>query len=510
MREVLHIFKKDVRRHWPEILISLALLGTYTWRALRPAETLVMAPSFLGFLVRGAYLLPSLMIFWCFLIVRLVHGEPLVGNRQWWITKPYEWWKLLNAKVLFVVTFVGLPLFFSQLFLLHENGFPLPRNLGGVLGMDFALATVLILPCVAIGSMTKGLGQAVLVALALLFALGGTFGLIANVPSGQMASAASAAETTQGFLLIVSFLCVALCQYIRRKTWLSISILVSSFIVIMLIGVLTPYEKYVAAKYELVSGDQVPVRIRLGPLLVGKAKHRALPDSQSELFLHIPIEYSGVPSGKVVLVDGTKLSSDAAGWNPGWKQNWIELWTGSWQRELWYEVKRRDFERLKTRVLPLRLEVALTEYQEQDAKELVLQEGKFPAGGLGTCQLVPDSLFQLECFRPFHEPGVIATFNPQEANCSADETETSLAEDEVSHAWLAPTGEDSFDPGVNPVAKYSISFRPRLSEEEGLGRKTYQVRLCPGAKLNFAKPHSLRTVRVKLDMTALRLLDLID
>src|ERR1051325_4254265 len=198
MREILHIFKKDVRRHWPEILISLALLETYTWRTLHPAETLVMAPSFLGFLVRGAYLLPSLIIFWCFLIVRLVHGESLVGNLQWWITKPYEWWKLLNAKVLFVATFVGLPLFVSQLFLLRENGFPLPRNLGGVLGMDFALATVLILPCVAIGSMTKGLGQAVLVALALLFALGGIFGLISAVPSGQMASAASIAETTQG------------------------------------------------------------------------------------------------------------------------------------------------------------------------------------------------------------------------------------------------------------------------------------------------------------------------
>ena len=25
MRQILHIFKKDIRRHWPEILISLAL-----------------------------------------------------------------------------------------------------------------------------------------------------------------------------------------------------------------------------------------------------------------------------------------------------------------------------------------------------------------------------------------------------------------------------------------------------------------------------------------------------
>jgi len=30
MNQILHIFKKDARRHWPEILISLALLGLFT------------------------------------------------------------------------------------------------------------------------------------------------------------------------------------------------------------------------------------------------------------------------------------------------------------------------------------------------------------------------------------------------------------------------------------------------------------------------------------------------
>jgi hypothetical protein len=29
MKETLHIFKKDLRRHWPEIVVSLILLGFY-------------------------------------------------------------------------------------------------------------------------------------------------------------------------------------------------------------------------------------------------------------------------------------------------------------------------------------------------------------------------------------------------------------------------------------------------------------------------------------------------
>jgi hypothetical protein len=34
MNQFLHIFKKDVRRHWPEILISFALLALFTRREL--------------------------------------------------------------------------------------------------------------------------------------------------------------------------------------------------------------------------------------------------------------------------------------------------------------------------------------------------------------------------------------------------------------------------------------------------------------------------------------------
>jgi len=36
MNQILHIFKKDARRHWPEILISLALLALFTRHELHP------------------------------------------------------------------------------------------------------------------------------------------------------------------------------------------------------------------------------------------------------------------------------------------------------------------------------------------------------------------------------------------------------------------------------------------------------------------------------------------
>src|SRR5205814_2563869 len=62
-------------------------------------------------------------ISWWLLIARLVHGERLVGNTQFWLTRPYEWPKFLAAKLLFLAAFLYLPFFIAQCVLLAEGGF---------------------------------------------------------------------------------------------------------------------------------------------------------------------------------------------------------------------------------------------------------------------------------------------------------------------------------------------------------------------------------------------------
>src|SRR5882762_5973473 len=127
MHQILHILKKDIRRHWPEILVSLGLLALYTNRALDPWPNLLdsyaFSPSLYFFVVTGKYVAPALIVFWLFLVIRVVQGESLVGDRQWWTTKPYDWWQLLLAKLLFIFVFVSVPLFHVQLLLLHHAGF---------------------------------------------------------------------------------------------------------------------------------------------------------------------------------------------------------------------------------------------------------------------------------------------------------------------------------------------------------------------------------------------------
>jgi hypothetical protein len=114
MLQILHIFRKDGRRHWPEILASLLLLGLYVHLNLRPWQ-----PSSQSFFLARLFSLrgtitPVLILFWCFLILRVIQSENLVGDRQWWVTKPYVWWKLLIAKLLFVLLVICVPLLFTS------------------------------------------------------------------------------------------------------------------------------------------------------------------------------------------------------------------------------------------------------------------------------------------------------------------------------------------------------------------------------------------------------------
>ena len=89
MSQTLHIFRKDIRHHWPEILVSLLLLAAFVWH--ERAEWSGNFPSFSLLQILFSFVDTLLPLSWCLMIVRLVHEESLVGDRQFWVTRPYEW-----------------------------------------------------------------------------------------------------------------------------------------------------------------------------------------------------------------------------------------------------------------------------------------------------------------------------------------------------------------------------------------------------------------------------------
>jgi hypothetical protein len=87
MNQIIHVFRKDVRRHWLELSISLVLLAAFAWREPREWKSAFDTDPLSHFL--SGVLSVLVPISWSLLIVRIIHGESLVGDRQFWVTRPY-------------------------------------------------------------------------------------------------------------------------------------------------------------------------------------------------------------------------------------------------------------------------------------------------------------------------------------------------------------------------------------------------------------------------------------
>src|ERR1035441_2581418 len=107
MRQALRIFRKDVRHLWPHAAVVVFLAAVYACMdAALPGNPMMEgAEAACGLLLWVAA---------CILAIAAVHEDPLTGDRQFWITRPYSWKSLLLAKALFILVFVSLPALLDQ------------------------------------------------------------------------------------------------------------------------------------------------------------------------------------------------------------------------------------------------------------------------------------------------------------------------------------------------------------------------------------------------------------
>src|SRR6266581_3159499 len=106
MRRVISIFKKDVRHLWPQIEIFWELLGLAGLLDPKYTHLSSSLPEQLLWVV-----LP--LACWN-LVIAAIHEEPLLGDRVFWLTRPYTRAGLAAAKGLFIVVFVNLPVFVAH------------------------------------------------------------------------------------------------------------------------------------------------------------------------------------------------------------------------------------------------------------------------------------------------------------------------------------------------------------------------------------------------------------
>ena len=517
MDQILHIFKKDIRRHWPEILLSLALLALYTNRALHPWTNLLdsypLSRSFYFFVVTGKYIAPVLVIFWLFLVIRVVQGESLVGDRQWWTTKPYVWWQLLLAKLLFVVVFICVPLFHVQLFLLHYFKFPILRNLLPLFWMQLSLFLILICFCVLLASLTKNLvqvllvvGVAALVAIAVAMWSRETYG-----GSSVMEATPTLVDYLGDFLIWGGLAAAVVWQFARRRRWITVGALIVLIGFVAAINAVFTSSKVAERRYTPVDRSAAPLNISVKPIEPSNVNKDFSRETSAEVQLTMPVTVSGVPAGSVIQLNAVNIhaeSGEKSTWSWGWLYESQDFWSEDQEKTLAYSVDRKEYQKIRNTLLKLQVDLAISEYQLVDAHTLPIVSQRFSDRELGDCRISSLDNSRMHCLYPTRIPEYVIRFDPQQSGCLDDASEERGQADTVSYAWKSRDEMGFPDPELSPISAFDPWFQPVSLTSSRKTTKARFVRLCPGTFLTLSRPVLRRQLHIQLDPFNARLEDL--
>ncbi len=156
MHTVWVIFKKDARRLWWLAALAVALLAVLVHQEAYRADYYADAVESWVDLV--------LPLVWACLIAQAMHGEVMLGDREFWMTRPYRRAPLLLSKVLFAVVFVHVPSFLGDVAMVSLRGLSPAAALPHLLAMQLMLAGAVTLPSMALAAVVRNLVQFVLIA----------------------------------------------------------------------------------------------------------------------------------------------------------------------------------------------------------------------------------------------------------------------------------------------------------------------------------------------------------
>jgi hypothetical protein len=179
MKQVLAILWKDARRSRAPLAIATALT----------AALAILTPHYEPFYAHNAasvnraidILQLLLPLVWWAVVAHIVHGEPLAGDRQFWLTRPYSRWRLFGAKLLFCAAFLLVPFLISDLVIVAATGFSPVKLFPALVQRQFVLGGALLIPAFLVAAMTRSMRQFILT----LLGLGIAFTLLIPIVGSQ-------------------------------------------------------------------------------------------------------------------------------------------------------------------------------------------------------------------------------------------------------------------------------------------------------------------------------------
>lgn len=410
MRQALHIFRKDARRFAYQICALAALTYMWAWANIPASRADLPANRYAAF--AGAVLIVG----WWYLISLLVHDEPLTGDRQFWITRPYSRGSLVAAKLLFVLAFFNAPLLLAGFAILAAAGYQPLAYVPNFLWMQLTLTATAVLPPAAVAALTRTLVQFVL---AILSLFAGLLFLSAIAGTGMRGTVYQSNGLVWAAGVLLPLLCSApallvLVLQVRTRNRLVSAGAGISLIVLMLYtdsGLSRQLGTTVQSRLFGQSGATSVAGVLSAGGIQPDPKH---PDPDG-VTLAVPLRVVNIPAGETAAPDLVKLTLETPA-GRRWSSGWIAAASTeadvfqvdpspdgafTWRQRV--VVDRAFWQQARSGPLTLRGDVYAMLFGRSGVR--LPDNGLTRVPGDGRCSVSFRPTFQLvNCFAPFHRP----------------------------------------------------------------------------------------------------------
>lgn len=448
MKQMIHIFKKDVRRFWWEICILLALLALYAW--CQPAEwfgsiNAINQTSTMYIRYSGAQMGFVLVLLWAVLLIGVVFEEAPAGDRQFWTTRPYRWQSLLAAKILFCVATVHVPLLIVQLILLKAAGFAAFHSLGRLIWMNLGLAALLS-PVAALATIIKNRSQFLRIALGLIlifiicliaFAATGGWGMNLGASYVMFAGNESPWGRLLTLLAIGLLVLVIVRQYAVQKTTQARWVALAGVALLVAMNFVIPETHLNAAVYPALNQES-PSYMQLH-MSAPSTEHSFVPifaRDDKHILINLNLYGDSVPEGYIVQGNGIKITLQAAD-GTRWSSDWQEIYTlllehettppgteikGGWRTlSSNFAVDKSFYERFKGSPVTVHVDVAATLLQDHTS-QLSEHNGDAVIPNIGFCHINNTTTLGFYCRSDLERVPLFGITSQIAKDCLTDES----------------------------------------------------------------------------------------
>jgi ABC-type transport system involved in multi-copper enzyme maturation permease subunit len=465
MNQTLHIFRKDTRHFWPEILISLILIALYVahspsgWTVysdIARQHILEQISGLLGFLTP---------LSWLLLIARVTYAESLIGDNEFWLTRPYERGSLLAAKVLFLAVWTCLPFVIAQASILVIAGFPPASYLPLFFGDLCFVGAVLLLPLFAIAAVNTSFTRMTLTLLSIFLLFLAFMSLVtSSAATIQVVYRIGLDSHQEAFYIAFIFFCasataIAL-QYKTRRVWISRSVLMMTPILVLAAAYAYHRPSQIDRAYSHPPTGSTP------PLLVSLT---ADPDhpikghrSNGGSYMELRVQYSGVPEGYLVRPDAIKytlVAADGQQWTSPWQERADRVLPGVRTATLYLPLPNDVYERFQSTPITLHVSFAITRLKADTTTVMKYPSGETSVPGVGICSRGSSPGITLVCRSVNWQPRLThITTLWSKSPCS----ESSVANENSSPAdvwseFYAGSPEASISPVVSRYLNFNLA-----------------------------------------------------